>query len=89
MELLVSGGATTETLEALAMVAKINKEEPLGQEMPPAFNPGFLMDPALFHSFATETKMVIAIRADKGTPLENLPLGLSARLVSEAVILAY
>ena len=36
-----------------------------------------------------ETKMVIAVRTDKNSPLENLPLGLSAKLVSEAVIFAY
>ncbi len=33
--------------------------------------------------------MVIAVRTDKNSPLENLPLGLSAKLVSEAVIFAY
>ena len=34
-----------------------------------------------------ETKMVIAMRVDG--PFENLALGLSAKLVSEAVIQAY
>ncbi|TNV75658.1 hypothetical protein FGO68_gene4728 [Halteria grandinella] len=36
-----------------------------------------------------ECKMNIAVRVDNKTPLANLPIGLSARLVSEAVIHAY
>ena len=36
-----------------------------------------------------EYKMVIVVRADPGTDLERLPTGLSAKLVSEAVIRAY
>ena len=36
-----------------------------------------------------EYKMVIAVRADPGTDLEKMPTGLSAKLVSEAVIRAY
>ena len=37
----------------------------------------------------TEYKMVIAVRADPGTDFERLPTGMSAKLVSEAVIRAY
>ena len=33
--------------------------------------------------------MVIAIRADRKTPFDNMPMGLSAKLVSEGVIFAY
>ena len=36
-----------------------------------------------------ETKMVIAMRVDPHTPFANMPVGLSSKLVSEAVIMAY
>ena len=36
-----------------------------------------------------EYKMVVAMRADSGTDLESLPTGISAKMISEAVIRAY
>jgi len=93
VELLVSGGADTETLEALAKSAKINKEEPPKPVHQPSLFAG--IDFSTIPLFAggmpavKETKMVIAMRADPGTEFEKLPTGLSAKLVCEAVIRAY
>ena len=88
--MLTSGGADRETLEVLAKSAKINKEEPPASHNMESidlstmkFN--FLSD--IPQKSPNETKMVIVVRSDG--PYASLPIGLSAKLVSEAVMRAY
>ena len=51
--------------------------------------PAGLFAAAFGQTYGGESRMNIAVRVDSKTPLANLPIGLSARLVSEAVIHAY
>ena len=93
MELLTSGGADRETLEALARSAKIIKDEPpvaSGSQVPNLANidlSSIQFNYMNSNPSSMETKMVIVVRSDG--QYASLPTGLSAKLVSDACLRAY
>ena len=80
VELLLSGGATVEALTALATMAKFTTDSVANAQ-------SYSANADHNDQFAIDSKMVIVVRTDSGW--EDAPIGLTAKLVSEAVILAY